>query len=273
MGRMAAVVLCAACVLPSVSALSAERAFVWPEGKSGAVSLSFDDGYESQVLRGTPLFDRYGVKVSFYVLPFFLEPQLTLWKKAVAAGHEIGNHTVLHPCTGNFDWVRKESVAVEDFTLRRMRRELRDTQQRLGALLGVAPTTFAYPCGHTFVGRGAHTESTVPLVARRFVAGRLWMGETSNDPTFVDLAQVTAQRMDGQSFAQIQPILDTARKEGRWVVLVGHEIGTADQFVTGTDMLEALIQYAQAPESGIWLAPVGTVAAYVRDHRGKVGAR
>jgi peptidoglycan/xylan/chitin deacetylase (PgdA/CDA1 family) len=241
--------------------------FVWPEGKTAALSLSFDDGRDGQVLRGTPLLDKYGVKATFYVLPKFIEPQLELWKKAVAAGHEIGSHTTNHPCTGNFNWVREEGVEVENYTLKQMRLELEDTNSTLHKLLGVTPRVFAYPCGNTSVGRGAEVESYIPLVAKMFLSGRGWPGETSNNPAFVDLTQVMGQRMDDQTFEQILPILQTAQQEGRWVVLGGHEVGKPDIYTTDVVTLEKIIQYAQRPENKLWLAPVGTVARYIRDHR------
>src|SRR6185437_12652378 len=76
-------------------------AFHWPAGKRVAVSLSFDDARASQVDVGLPVFEAHGVKVTFYVNPRSLEKRLDGWKKAAAKGHEIGNHSSSHPCTGN----------------------------------------------------------------------------------------------------------------------------------------------------------------------------
>ena len=50
--------------------------FTWPEGRQAAVSLSFDDARESQVIVGTHLLDQYGVKATFYVVPSTMEKQL-----------------------------------------------------------------------------------------------------------------------------------------------------------------------------------------------------
>jgi hypothetical protein len=32
-------------------------------------------------------------------------------------------------------------------------------------------------------------------------------------------------------------------------------------------MLKKLLEYAKDPKNGVWIAPVGTVAKYVREHR------
>ena len=69
-------------------------------------SLTFDDGRDSQVDVGLPLLYSFGVKATFYPLPEAVGERLEGWKAAAAAGHEIGNHTVGHPSTGNFSWAR-----------------------------------------------------------------------------------------------------------------------------------------------------------------------
>ena len=135
----------------------------WPRGAKMALSLSFDDGRESQVTHGLPVFARHHAKVTLYVVPSAVEPRVAAWKQAVAAGHEIGSHSLTHSCSGNFPFARHK--ALEDHTVDRMRQELVEANRRITALLGVAPRTFAYPCGQTFVGRGHATRSYVPVVA------------------------------------------------------------------------------------------------------------
>ena len=239
--------------------------FKWPDGKLAAVSLSFDDARPSQVDVGTALLDRYGIKVTFFVVPSGVERRLAGWKKAVASGHEIGNHSLNHPCSGNFPWARQK--ALEEYTLEKMHYELVEANRRIRELLGVTPETFAYPCGQTFIGRGLDTRSYVPLVAGLFMAGRGWLGEGPNDPSFCDLAQVTGMEMDGKDFEQIIPILEKAKEAGQWVVLAGHEIGQGGQQTTRVAMLEKLLQYARDPTNKLWIAPVGSVAKYIREQR------
>ena len=68
---------------------TADMPFKWPEEKQVALSLSFDDARQSQVDVGTKLFDKYGVKATFYVVPDAMMPRLDGWKQAVDNGHEI----------------------------------------------------------------------------------------------------------------------------------------------------------------------------------------
>lgn len=233
----------------------------WPEGKQLAISLSFDDARASQVDVGTALLDQYGVKATFYVVPSNVKARMDGWKKAVASGHEIGNHSLHHPCTGNFIWSRDK--ALEDYTLQKMQQELLAANDSIQQWLGVKPKSFAYPCGQTFVGRGTGTKSYVPVIAKQFLTGRGWLGEGPNDPSFCDFAQLTGMEMDGKEFDQVLPLIQQAKANGQWLVLAGHEMGDAGAQTTRLTMLQKLIEYAQDPANGIWIAPVATVADYI----------
>lgn len=239
--------------------------FPWPEGKKMALSLSFDDGRATQIRQGTDLLDKYGVKATFYVLPAPVAKDLVLWKKAVSNGHEIGNHSLLHACSGNFAWSRND--ALEMYTLDRMRSELENANKQIKELLNVTPVTYAFPCGLTTVGRGKNAQSFVPLIADLFLAGRGWLDEAPVDPAYCDMAQLTGVSMDDKDFEGILPVIRQAEKTGDWLVLAGHEMADSGPQTSRLEMLEKLVQYAKDPRNGIWIAPVGTIAAYVQEKR------
>ena len=240
----------------------------WPDGKCAAVSLTFDDARVSQIDRGLGILDAFGVKATFYVSPGNVESRLDGWREAAGAGHEIGNHTLNHPCSGNFAFAR--DTALEDYTLERMEAELTGANDAIGRLLGVAPRTFAYPCGQKFVGRGENVQSYVPLVARHFLVGRGAFGESANDPVFCDLAQVASMAADGKTFPQLRALLDRAADEGRWLVLFGHEIGQADRDrhqTVAAAALDRLCEYLKRPDSRLWVETVAAVGEHIRRAR------
>ena len=140
--------------------------FKWPRGKKMGLSLTFDDARLSQIDKGIPLLDKYGVKGTFYLSPDAMVQRLDGWKKAVKNGHDIGNHSLVHPCTGNFDWSRDK--ALENYTLMDMNSELDSSINVIQAALGVRPLSFAFPCGQTYVGRGSITSSYVPIISAKF---------------------------------------------------------------------------------------------------------
>jgi len=245
--------------------LEERAAFRWPEGKRVAISLTFDDARRSQISNGIPLLDEYGVKATFYVSLGNLEERLDAWRAASANGHEIGNHTLTHPCSGNFSFVGDR--ALENYTLDRMRVELIESNAAIERLLNVKPVSFAYPCGQKYVGRGRQLQSYVPLVAEHFLSGRGWLDEWANDPAFCDMAQLMAMELDGKNFEQVRQLIERTLAQDGWLVLAGHEINEGGRQTTRMATLRALCEYAQDPSNGIWLDTVEAVTRHIHQQR------
>jgi peptidoglycan-N-acetylglucosamine deacetylase len=251
--------------VPNADSTNPAKRFRWPNGRRAAVSLSFDDARVSQIDTGLALLKRQLVKVTFFVQAEQVRKRLDGWKKAVADGHEIGNHSNTHPCTANYSFSRLN--ALEDYTLEMMAAQLDGANAEVQDLLGVKPRTFAYPCGQKFVGRGLDVRSYVPLVAERFLVGRGYLDESANDPQVCDLAQAMGTSFDDMEFEQMRNQVEQAANEGRWVIFVGHEIGKRGYQVTDTAALEALCEYLKDPAHGIWLGTVAEIAEYIRQQR------
>jgi peptidoglycan/xylan/chitin deacetylase (PgdA/CDA1 family) len=244
------------------------KPFHWPNGKKAAVSLSFDDARLSQIDTGLALLKKEGVKVTFFVKPSGVEKRLAGWKQAVANGHEIGNHSLTHPCTGNYKFSRNN--ALENYNLAMMAQQLNGANELIYKQLGVKPRTFAYPCGQKFVGRGVDVKSYVPLVADRFLAGRGYLDEFGNDPLICDLAQAMGTGFDDMDFYRMKKIVDQAAQEGLWVIFVGHEIGKQGYQTTDSKAIENLCEYLKNPANGIWLGTVKEIATYIQRQRDKI---
>ena len=105
----------------------------WPDACQGAVSLTFDDGMGSQLAVAIPLLDKYGLQGSFYVNPREnYREQLLPWQAAAQAGHEMGNHTVNHPCSQNFSFITdNQRRSLEEMTLDGIEAEIVNAGQRL----------------------------------------------------------------------------------------------------------------------------------------------
>jgi peptidoglycan-N-acetylglucosamine deacetylase len=125
-----------------------------------------------------------------------------------------------------------------------MRNDILDANKWIKEQLGVSASTFAYPCGETFVGRGQQTQNYVPVIAELFPAGRTFdphsepLIATSIDSLHSDLAQIVGIEMDGKDIEQLLPLLEKAAKNNTWVV--GHEVGPSGVQVTRPAMLRPL---------------------------------
>ncbi len=263
-GLLAALALAVLDAEPSRADESGGSAFSWPEGKRMALSLSFDDSRVSNVESGIPLLDELGIRATFFVLPHAVEKELARWRDAVAHGHEMGNHSLLHPCSGSITGAK--GTPLEEYTIERMRTELEEANVRIEALLGVKPKVYAYPCGLTYVGKGRETRSFVPLIAEMFLAGRGWLDERPFHVERGDLAQLAGVKMDGETMESLRPMFDLAQREGRWLVLAGHDTAASGGgLTTHHSLLRELAAYAKDPANGVWIAPVGEVAEYVKE--------
>jgi len=243
----------------------AENGFTWPEGKKMALSLTFDDARLSQIDTGIPLLNKYSVKATFYISPDNMLLRVDAWENAVINGHEIGNHSVSHPCTGNFNWSKDK--ALENFTLDKMMMELDSANRLIEGKLGVHPVSFAYPCGQTFIGRGINVQSYVPLIAFLFESGRGWLNEAPNDPAFCDLSQLNGTELDGKSFEQVMKLIETAKTKGYWLILAGHEMNEAGFQTSQLKTIESICKYAIDPANGVWIDNVHNIASFIKQRR------
>ena len=233
----------------------------WPGKCQGAVSLTFDDGLASQLALAVPLLNRFDLRGTFYLNPGDdFEQTLAPWREVAAFGHELGNHTVSHPCSCNFAFVVESGRrSLEEMTLGEMESEIEEASRRIQIL---APQqtdiSFAYPCYQTFVGRGLTQQSYVPLVARHCIAGR-GRGETANDPLRCDLAHVWSWPCERMSGAELVGLAEQAASQGRWGILTFHGVHEGHLPIGERDLAE-LCAFLARERDRIWTAPVATVA-------------
>ena len=214
-----------------------------------------------------PILDEYRIKASFYISPRLAKQRIADWQRAVANGHEIGNHTYSHPCSGNYPWSRDN--ALEDYTLDRIAEELDAADAFILDTLGVKPETFAYPCAQTFVGRGEDLLSYVPLIAERFLVGRHAFDTTSNAPDFCDLAQVASVMSDQVSFEWLAERMEQTVDQGAWLVLCSHEVGQSAFQTMDADVLDKLCRYVRDRKDEIWCDTVAAVGRHIQSARGE----
>jgi len=241
------------------------RIFEWPHGKRAALSLTFDDARPSQADIGLPILNEFGVKATFFVSFNLMEERLGAWHDAAKSGHEIANHTVSHPCSGNFPFSRCNPL--EEYSLDRMERELHDANAHIEKIFNITPRTFAYPCGQKFVGRGEELRSYVPLVARRFIAGRGFNDEAPNDPTFCDLAQLSGRDADNRPLDALMRDIEAALNNNYWLILCAHNVGARGYQTFDLDALAKICRFARDEKNGIWLDTVEKVAEFVKQTR------
>ncbi len=132
------------------------KEFTWPGGPKLAISLSYYDALDSQLDNAIPILDKYNFKASFYLLPN--SPSINLrmeeWRALAVSGHELGNHSMYHPCRASLpdrDWV-SEHRDLDKYSVAQMVEEVSTANTFLKAIDGKTERTYAMPCGDLLVG-------------------------------------------------------------------------------------------------------------------------
>lgn len=236
----------------------------WPQGFQAAVSLTFDDGVPSQLQHAVPLLNQHGLRGTFYINPEAdYRERFAPWKDCAREGHEIGNHTVGHPCSDNFAFTRQLCrCALEEMTLADIEEDILEAGRRIQELFPEQEaTSFAYPCFESFVGRGGNRQSYVPVVARHCVAGRA-SGLRPNDPRRCDLSHLWSTPCEYMTAPTLIGMAEQAAALGHWLILTFHGINDGHLHVAYRDLEELCIYLARQRER-IYTAPVATIAKLV----------
>ena len=239
--------------------MSGELEKPWPDGRVGAVSLTFDDGLSSQLELAAPILLEHGLRATFYVCPRGddWQERLAPWRGIAAAGHEVGNHTVDHICSHNFGWAGRRGL--EECTLDDLTWQVSEGKRRLQELIPEqAEMTFCYPCYQAFIGVGESRRSYVPVVARHHPAGR-GRGEAANHPRGADLHYLWSWPAEGMRGPQIVGLIEQAARQGRWAILTFHGIQQGGLAITA-EALRETAEHLREHADRLWTAPVLEVA-------------
>ena len=244
--------------------------FPWPGDCAGAISLTFDDGRSSQLKIAVPRLNELGLRATFYLTPHEdYDRELAPWREVADAEHELGNHTVNHPCACNHRLTNgADRLVLEDLTLADMEIEVTKASQRLRALVPQQrDLSFAYPCYQSFVGRGLRRQSYVPVVVRHCIAGR-GLGEIpfANDPYRCDLAYVWSWPCERMRAAELIGLAEQAVDRGHWGIMVFHGVNDGSLPVAEVDLI-GLLTFLARQSDRIWTAPVADVARWIADRR------
>ncbi len=239
----------------------------WPGGYECAVSLTYDDGNETQLEIAAPRMEERDFHGTFY-LCCGRDGWEGLLERFVAldeAGHEIGNHTIGHTCSRNF---RDEpgAAGLETMSLEEIEEDVLEAERRLDMFVPREERSFAYPCYMTHVGAGERRQSYVPVIAKHFIAGRS-MGEYgfSNSPHNCDLACLASQPTEHMRGEQIVGIMDHNLVRGRWLILTMHQIAGA-RLGTPPPEFERMLDWLDRHRERVWVGPVAEVAGHLRDN-------
>lgn len=228
---------------------------LWQGGKEGAVSITFNNGWDSQYQNAFPALQSRGLKATFYTITSQISDPNVLLQLAADA-QEIGSQAV-------------DQNDLTQMTYEQRLYQLSESQLYLQQLTGQDVTTFAYPFG-------IYDANLISLVKDYYIAARTTDSLELNDPAsssvpewFYELVVIGPHdngEGDPNAIAYLKNSVDMTVMQNMWAIEIFHSIGISGGYDTvSNEAFGAHLDYLTANEPNVWVAPVGTIAEYLTE--------
>lgn len=226
----------------------ADSAPVW-NGHKAAIALTYDDSLHSQLDIAIPQLDAAGLKGTFFLMGRQIGDQVPRWKAAATRGHELGNHTVNHPCArGSYEMPVQYTSEAYDVDV--LKTEIGVMNGFLQALDGKTTHSFATPCDQHVVGGKDYLAPMQEAHLASYIRDRAAMPEKTVAYTgFVD-----------KSGADMIAWVESVVRDGKAGVIVFHGVG-GDYLNVSADAHRQLVEYLRAHKKEIWTTTFSNVMA------------
>lgn len=232
----------------------------WNNHKA-AVVLTYDDALNVHLDNVVPALDAAGMKGTFYVPgnALALVERMDEWREIARSGHELGNHTLFHPCDGSLpgrDWVSADQD-LSTYSFSQLTEEIRIANAFLKAIDGKDQRTFAYTCGD----KVAEDSSFVEAISGWFTAARdvVYRIEKQGEINRMEVGSFVAMNHTGEELiAQVERV----REEGGLLVFLFHGVGGEHNMNVSKEAHNQLVEYLQGHENEVWVAPLVEMAEY-----------
>lgn len=243
--------------LPSL----AQSPLKFPEGKKALIVLTYDDALASHLDVAIPQLDKAGLKGTFFMSEPTSEKHIERWRVASKNGHELGNHTVYHPChSSRFEM--DPHYYSEKYSVANIIREISTMNKMLSAIDGKPSHNFAYPCGETEVGGKSYIDSLGKAGFVKFARG------AGTNPIITDFKNLHPLNVPCRGFSTNGPaseIIDFVKevqKKNGMAVLIFHGVG-GDYLEVSASAHQELVNYLKKNTDNIWVTTFGEAMEYV----------
>ena len=244
----------------------------WYENKTGAVSISFDDGSMTQYTEGVPIMDKYGIKATYALVSDWTQENTGMsaetgnfsiekfgWKQArelVKNGNEIASHNTIH--------VKLDTIPAE--TLLNMMTESKSVIEKN---INAPVYTFVFPYSST-------KDFVFPLTKKAgYLFSRTGTDQLNTKATidFTRLATIAIYNENNPSPEEFKTKLDEVT--GHWLILNYHHIfpdsskemgllryhNVTNTYSVTPGMFERQMRLIR--NTNCWIAPLSYVGRYI----------
>lgn len=239
----------------------------WPKNRKAAVSLTYDDALPCHHRSVAPFLQSHGMRGTFYVTVCsrFLE-ETDAWRQVAKDGHELGNHTLFHPCYGAkgepISWL-DAGYNLRHYSPARWKDEVRVANWALQQVDGRARRSFGNTCHNRWIGEGDSLICLDTLMLEHFVAARGAHSGRAVDPTAPDFTNLGTKGASRRTFVELREELSGVREAGAWMIYTMHAVGQGDSghFIEEEEHRQ-LVEWLAA-EGDLWVAPVAEIATWL----------
>lgn len=229
-------------------------------GNRAALSLTFDDALPEQLQWAVPEMDEVDIKGTFFAITSCNEYPLDVngWRKAVAAGHEIGSHSVNH----------KKAATLSEFDANF---EAVESKRILENHFGTPITSYCYPYTdappflQNAIQRAGYKQARGGRTARR---DKYVMPGDGVNPLLIPCFHINGGVFD---HGDIYAYIDAALERKAWLTLMFHGVGPNQKLWDNVaeEKFHELCGFLKVAKGrGLWTAPFGTVAENLRQNGG-----
>jgi peptidoglycan/xylan/chitin deacetylase (PgdA/CDA1 family) len=213
--------------------------------------LTYDDALLSQLNTAVPQLKRAGLTATFFLTSDIDSSTIPRWRALAKDGFELGNHTLLHPCSGSED----NPVPSEQYTPYQVIREIGIMNQFLFAVDGKIGRTYAYPCAETTVGGKDYVDTLRHYKLVKYAR----IGGDTDDAVITDFGHLDPLRVpslgleDSTSAKVLIAFVKRVEQSGGMGIIMFHGIG-GDYITTSAAVHQELLDYLRENRKTLWVA-------------------
>lgn len=247
-------------LMPAMVAAQAPSRFTWPGGQKAAVVLTYDDAARTHLDTVVPQLAEAELRATFFLNATFPARDAARWRDAARAGHELANHSLLHPCPAS-TFAMDPRYHTEGYSVAATLREIEAMNTMLAAFDGERERTYAVPCSRPLAGNQDYTEALAKSGLVRFIrAGEAGDSIVAN-PRALDRWRVPSRGFaENATGADMIAFVRQVQARGGLGVLTFHGVG-GDHLAVSAEAHRDLLQYLKAHGDEIWVAPFDEVMA------------
>jgi len=188
-----------------------------------------------------------------------LYKRMDQWREMLKKGkHELGNHTLFHPCKGSLHKFSTE-FDLEKYSFTRIRQELQSANILLKAIDGKSERTLAYPCCEYEVSEGSFADTIKDMfIAARAIGS---IPETMDDFDIFMTPSIAAEAITGNDLIEY---VKQAQLKGTVAIFMFHHVGNCGPHKIPNKAHQELLSYLSDSKGKVWTDTFINVMKYIK---------